>query len=123
MPFYLYAEHGDVHLDVGVADEEDGALWVRVHSLAFEVNGAEAPAGYRFRLPDDLLTYPPVEIDGTTIRIASQLALYQIRIGIAGQGSFGELSERQQTSARRLRDEFLADLSAEELGPRVERLT
>lgn len=107
---------------MGVADEEDGALWIRVHRLAFEVDGAEAPAGYRFRLPDDTLTYPPVEMEGTTIRIASPLALYQIRIGIAGQGSFGELSGWQQASARRLQDEFLADVTEDELEPGVERL-
>lgn len=62
-------------------------------------------------------------MEGTTIRTGSPLALYQIRIGIAGQGSFGELSERQQASARRLRDELLADVPEDELEPRVEPLT
>jgi hypothetical protein len=96
---------------------------LRVHRLAFQIDGKEAPAVYRFRLPEDTFGYPPVELDGKTIRIASPLALYQIRIGIAGQGSFGELSERQQASARRLRDEFLADVPENELEPRVEPLT
>ena len=52
----------------------------------------------------------------------SPLALYQIRVGIAGQGSFGELSERQRESARRLREEFLADVPEGEVEPHLERL-
>jgi hypothetical protein len=122
VPFYLFAQAGEVRLDLGIADEEDGGLWVRVHSLSFEIGGAEPPVGYRFRLPDDTFDYPPVEIEGTRIRVASPLALYQIRVGIAGQGSFGELSERQRASARRLREQFLADVPDDELEPQVERL-
>jgi hypothetical protein len=37
--------------------------------------------------------------------------------------SFGELAPRQQASARRLREGFLANVPAEQLEPLVERLT
>ena len=122
VPFYLFAEAGEVRLDLGIADEEDDTLWLRVHRLVFEVDGGEAPAGYCFRLPEDTFAYPLVELDGTSIRVASPLALYQIRVGIAAQGSFGELSDRQQASARRLRERFLAAVPEEELAPRIEKL-
>lgn len=57
------------------------------------------------------------------IRVASPLALYQIRMALSGEGSFGELSERQRESAGQLRRRFLAGRSDQELKPLVERLT
>ncbi len=94
-PFYLFTQNGDLRLDLGIADEEDGAIVVRIHKLFFQVGGLEAPAGYKVYLPADLFEFPPVEIEGIAIRTASPLALYQLRVGIALQGSFGPLSERQ----------------------------
>jgi hypothetical protein len=49
-------------------------------------------------------------------------ARYQIRISIAKQGSFGELSELQRESARRLRETFFPGRSEAELELVVERL-
>jgi hypothetical protein len=121
-PFYLCSELRDLKLELGIAEEEDGALWVKVGQLFFPVAGQEAPARYRVRLPEDTFDYPPVELDGIELRVASPLALYQIRIGISGQGSFGELTEKQQLSARSLRDRFFADRDESELEPLVERL-
>ena len=121
-PFYLYGENGALKLDLGVADEIDGRLVVRVHRLFFAVDGREAPAGYRFALPDDAFDYPPVEIDGFRVRVVSPLTLYQLRAGIASQGSFGPLSERQLASLAALRERFFPDRSQEELLPRIELL-
>jgi hypothetical protein len=41
-----------MQLDLSVADEDDCWIWMKVHRLLFEVDGQEAPAGYRARLPD-----------------------------------------------------------------------
>ena len=110
-PFYLFGQHGELRLDLGIADEVDGALLVKVHRLSFDVGGREAPAGYQVHLPPDTFAHPPVEIDGVVIRAASPLCLYQMRVGIASRGSFGELSERQRESLRRLRETFFPDRS------------
>jgi hypothetical protein len=122
-PFCLFSwAPDDVRLDLGVADQEDDGLWVKVHKLFFEVEGREAPAGYRLRLPDDTFE-PPVEIDGIAIRTVSSLALYQLRVGIAGQGSFGELSETQRRATDRLREAFFPGRSEADLAPAVEPRT
>ena len=122
-PFYVYSwTPDDVRLDLGVADEEGGALWVKVHKLYFEVDGKEAPAGFRVRLPDDTLDQAPVELDGIPIRTVSPLALYQLRVGISRQGAFGELTEKQLLSEARLRETFFPGRSEDELAPVVERL-
>jgi hypothetical protein len=66
-PFYLYGENGDLKLDLGVADEVDGRPYVKVHKLFFEVEGGgEAPAGYRFALPDDAFAHPSIRLEGIT---------------------------------------------------------
>lgn len=121
-PFYLSADDGDLRLELGVLDEEDGAICMRVHELGFEIDGEAPAAGYRIRLPDDTFDQPRAEIDGIAVWPASPLALYQLRLGIAGQGSFGELSEKQLDSMRRLRERFFPDRSDDELRPRIERL-
>jgi hypothetical protein len=122
VPFYLQAEAGEVQLDLGVADEEDGWVWMKVHRLLFEVDGQEAPAGYRARLADDTFDHPPVALEGVEIRTASPLALYQVRIAIAGRGSFGQLPDRQRESSRLLREKFFPGRPAADIEPLVEPL-
>jgi len=121
-PFYLYGESGDLKLELAVADEQDGRLYLRIHRLRFDIEGREAPAGYQLRLPSDTFEHPPVEIDGVIVRTASPLALYQLRTGIASRGSFGPLSRRQQESARRLKRTFFRHRSTADLQPRIEPL-
>jgi hypothetical protein len=122
-PFYLHGENGDLKLELGLADEQDGRVYLKIHKLAFDIDGDEAPAGYRLWLPRDTFHHPPVEIDGLVVRAASPLALYRIRVGIASQGSFGPLSEQQQETALRLKEAFLADYPDVELKPRIEPLS
>jgi len=122
-PFYLYGEDGELKLDLGVADEQDGSVYLRIHKLAFDIDGREAPAGYQLLLPCDTFEHPPVEIDGVVVRAASPLALYQLRTGIASQGSFGQLSPQQRESARRLKETFFPLYSDVDLEPRIEPLT
>jgi len=121
-PFYLFGQSGDLKLDLGIADESDGHPWVKVHRLFFEVDGREAPAGYRVRLPRDTFGEPAVQIDGVTIHAASPLALLQLRVGIASQNSFGPLSDRQRDSIQRLRERYFPTCSHEDLAPHIERL-
>ena len=45
--------------------------------------------------------------------------LYQMRIGIATRGAFGELNEKQRRSLGRLKDAFFADRSDDELMPLI----
>jgi hypothetical protein len=121
-PFYLSGDDGDLRLELGVLDEEDGALWLRVHSLAFQIDGEPPRAGYRLRLPEDTFEYPVASIDGIPVRPVSPMCLYQMRLGIAGQGSVGELTEKQVASMRRLKERFFPDRTDDELAPRVEPL-
>lgn len=65
-------------------------------------------------------TRAPVELEGIEIWTASPLALYQVRAGIASQGSFGALSEQQRQSLARLRERFFPDRSEDALLPRIE---
>jgi hypothetical protein len=118
-PFYLYGENGELKLEAGVADEIDGRVCVRIHSLTFEIDGEPPHVGYQIVMPQDTFEYPPVAIDGLLVRTASPLALYQLRSGIASQGSFGKLSAQQQESARRLNERFFPRHSEADLGPRI----
>ena len=43
VPFYLFGQNGDLKLDLGITDEADGKIWMRVHKLAFTVGGKESP--------------------------------------------------------------------------------
>ena len=121
-PFYLFAQQGELKLELGIVDELDGAVMLRVHRLFFEIDGREPPGGYRVHLPNDLFDQPVVELDGIPIRAASPRALYQLRAGIARHGSFGPLSDRQLEAMARLRERFFPTQTAEELEPRVEPL-
>lgn len=122
-PFYLYAENGELKLEVGVVDEQDRRVYLRIHRLAFDIDGREAPAGYQLLLPGDTFEHPPVEIDGVVVRTASPLALVQLRVGIASQGSFGPLSTQQRESARQLKERFFPLTPDLDLKPRIEPLS
>jgi hypothetical protein len=121
-PFYLNATNGDLSIDLGIGDQVDGRPLVRVWKLAFEIEGQEAPAGYQFPLPDDTYTHPPATLDGITVHVASPRALFQIRAGIAAQGSFGPLSPGQQANMQKLRETFFPDSTEAELTPQAEPL-
>jgi hypothetical protein len=106
-------------IDIGVSDEADGEHVVDVHRLSFRIDGAEPPAGFRVYLPDDSLGHGPAEVEGVQVWPVSALCLYQIRMGIASTGAFGELNEKQRTSLQRLKEACFPDRTDEELMPRV----
>jgi hypothetical protein len=122
VPFYLFGQSGDLKLDLGILDQEDGKNWIRVHKLTFTVGGREATAGYQLRLPDDLFDQPPVELEGIRIKPISPLALYQMRAGVAHRNSFGPLSERHLATMAELRERFFPDSTQEGLLPPSEPL-
>jgi hypothetical protein len=122
VPFYLFAQNGDLRLDVGISDEVDGRTVIRVQRLAFDIGGKPAPAGYQVVLPGDTYEHPAAEVEGIATRVASPLALYQMRVGIASQGTFGELSNHHRERSRRLREAFFAGRSEADLEPAIERL-
>ena len=118
-PFYLTSQRGALSIDIGVCDEIGGGHVIDVGRLMFQIDGAEAPAGFRVQLPADTFTHDPVELQGIRVWPASPLCLYQMRIGIASKGAFGALNEKQLRSLRRLKDACFPDRSDEELMPRV----
>jgi hypothetical protein len=122
-PFYLYGENDGLELELGIVDEESGGLWIKIHSLSFEIEGQPAAAGYRIELPSDTFEHPPVQLEDITVWPVSPLALYQMRAGIAAQGSFGKLGEKQLRAMRDLKERFFTDRSESELTPRIERLS
>jgi len=117
LPFYLFGQSDDLKIDLGVIDETDGKLWMRVHKLAFTVGGEAAPAGYELQLPNDLFDHPPVTLEGIAIKPIPPLALYQMRAGVAERNSFGPLSELQRARLAQLRARFFPDRSEKELLP------
>jgi hypothetical protein len=119
LPFYLFGQAGDLMIDIGVADQQNGRPCLDIHRLYFQIDGKTAPAGYRLHLPADTFDHPRVEIDGVSIKPAAPLALYQLRIGIAGQGSFGEPSAKQRRSSDLLRERFFPDIPEAQLQPRI----
>jgi len=121
-PFYVYAENRDLKIDFGILDIAEGRPLLRIHRLMFEVDGREPPAGYQIVLPHDLFEHEPASIDGIPVQTVTPLALYQIRVGIAGRGSFGALNEKQQTSMQRLRERFFPGRDEVELAPPIEPL-
>jgi hypothetical protein len=122
-PFYLFAAKGDLSIDLGISDEVDGRHIARVWRLAFEVDGREAPAGYQFELPHDTYAHRPTRLDGIELRVASPLALYQLRAGLAAKGSFGKLPPAQRAKLRKLRETFFPSRTEAELMPRIEPLS
>lgn len=121
-PFYLFGHRGDLHIDLGISDEIDSRHWACVYRLVFDMPDAPTPAAYRFALPDDTYQHPPVPLEGIQVRVASPLALYQLRAGIAAQGTFGPLSERQLSAARQLREAFFPTLHEAELLPEIQTI-
>jgi len=121
-PFYLFSQNGNLLIDLGITDEIDGQNWACIQSLAFDVDGAPASAGYRIALPADMYEHPAATIEGIRLRVASPLALYQLRAGLAARGSFGPLSEGQQASARQLRERFFPYQSETELAPVIRNI-
>ena len=121
-PFYLYGESDGLELEIGIVDEESDGPWIRIHRLGFEIDGKPAAAGYRIELPDDTFRHPSVQLEGITVWPVSPLALYQLRVGIAARGSFGELGEKQLRAMSALRERFFPGRSEDELMPRIEPL-
>jgi hypothetical protein len=121
-PFYLSAAQGELSIDIGICDEVGGGYVMDIHRLMFQIDGREAPAGFRVHLPADSFEQEPVELEGIRVWPASPLCLYQTRIGIAARDAFGELTEKQRGSLRRLREAFFADRSDDELMPAVTTL-
>ena len=117
VPFYLFGRNGDLKIDLGIIDQEDGRNWMRVHRLSFTVGGEEAPAGYQLRLQDDLFDHPLAELEGITIKPIPPLALYQMRAGVAKRNSFGPLSDRHLATMAELRDRFFPELTGDQLLP------
>jgi hypothetical protein len=44
-PFYLFAQNGTLKLEIGVADEIDARIYLRVQRLAFHIGAARLPPG------------------------------------------------------------------------------
>ena len=122
-PFYLSGRNGDLSIDIGVSDDDArGRKVLRVHSIAFQIDGGPAPVGYQVVLPADTFAHSPATLEGITVHVASPLALYQIRVGIASQGSFGPLSERHRASSERLRELLLDGRPEADVAPVIEPL-
>lgn len=121
-PFYQFTYIDDLNIDIAVYDEADGRAFLQIGKLYFDLEGKNPPAGYKVYLPGDMLDQPQATIDGVRVRPVSPLTLYQMRIGIASQGSFGELGEKQLNSLKRLKDRFYPGKSDEELMPQIEKI-
>ena len=69
----------------------------------------------RFILPDDTLDHHVTEIDGTSVRTVSPLALYHLREAFILTGVFGPPRDKDVATQARLRDELLSGATEDEL--------
>ncbi len=106
-PLVLGSERGGMPLEIGVYDEmgSGGASFV----LPTE-DGLT-----RFILPDDTLEHPVTEIDGTSVRTVSPLALYHLREAFILTGVFGPPRDQDAAIQARLRKTLLSDATEDEL--------
>ncbi len=82
----------------------------------------EAGRLVRIVMPPDMLSWPPVQLEGVEVRTISPLAQYQIRAGLAIVGSLGGLRPKDIPSQAALHDRYFADKSEEDLAPVIEPL-
>jgi hypothetical protein len=105
-PLVLGTERDGMPLEVGVYDEIDGVA-------TFVLPTEQGPT--RFILPDDTLEHPVTEIDGTSVRTVSPLALYHLREAFLVTGAFGPPRDKDVTTQARLRDELLSNATEDDL--------
>jgi len=122
-PFYLSKRANDLLMDIAVTDRTDsGELYLELGRVFFRIEEGDPPVGYRVYLPENALTFPAVTFNGFAVRTISPLANFQLRAGIASQGSFGQLRPKDKLSMSRLQAKFFPDVNADDFLPRIERV-
>jgi hypothetical protein len=111
-PLVYHATNQGIDLEPSVFERDDRG--------SFFVLEDAAGIPHRVDLPADAFSHPPIEADGISWRILSPLCLYQIRAAIEILGPFGPLREKDIAAQAVLREHFLADLTEDDLRPRVE---
>jgi len=98
--------------------DERGNVFLEVGRVHFELDpGAEV--GYRVYLPGDTYGHPATSFEGIPVRTISPLAAFQMRVGIASRGTFGEPRPHVGGVMESLRTRFFPAGRAEDLAPRV----
>jgi hypothetical protein len=110
-PLVLKAARDGMPLEIGVYDEKEPGVASFVLPTGDRLT--------RFILPDDTLNHPLTEIDGTSIRTVSPLALYHLREAFILTGVFGHPRGQDVAVQARLRDRLLSDATEDELRLRI----
>ena len=106
-PLVLGAERDGMPVEVGVYDEIEAG----VASFVLPTERGLT----RFNLPDDTLHHPISEIEGTSVRTVSPLALFHLREAFILSGVFGPPRDRDIAVQALLRDRLLSGRTTEEL--------
>lgn len=73
----------------------------------------------RVEVTADIFTWPPITAAGTTYRVVSPLALYQIRQTINNLGIMGPPRPKDLSTQTELRTRFLVNFTPTELEPKI----
>jgi hypothetical protein len=120
-PFYLEKRGADgLLLEIGVTDRKGSDLFLEIAHVDFTLETGAAPVGYRVHLPGDMFQQGTSSFEGIPVRCISPLANYQLRVGIASQGTFGPLRPQDRVATDALRAKFFPTADAGDLQPRVE---
>jgi hypothetical protein len=122
VPFYLFGQNGHLKIDLGITDEADGKIWMRVHRLPSRLAVKKRQPATSCGSPTTSSTIQRPSSTGSRSSPISPLAMYQIRAGVAQRNSFGPLSERHRATLAQLRERFFPDRAEEELLPPSEPL-
>jgi hypothetical protein len=106
-PLVLGAERDGRPLEIGVFDELEPGV------ASFVLPTEEGLR--RFILPEDTLNHHVTEIDGTSVRTVSPLALYHLREAFILTGVFGPPRAKDVAIQARLRGELLSGATENEL--------
>lgn len=106
-PLVLGAERDGMPLEIGIYDEMESGV------ASFVLPTEEGLR--RFILPDEHAQLHVTEIDGTSVRTVSPLALYQLREAFILTGVFGSPRDKDVAMQARLKDNLLSDAPEDEL--------
>ena len=106
-PLVLGTERDGMPVEVGVYDEIDAG----VASFVLPTERGLT----RFVLPEDTLRHPITEIEGTSVRTVSPLALFHLREAFVLSGVFGPPRDKDVAVQGMLRDRLLSGRTEEEL--------
>lgn len=122
-PFYMSCTADEsLWVDFVIADLDDnGDVYLEIAEL-INIDTSEFPPlkPFRLYLSSGIFDSPKSEFDGLMLQTVSPRALYEFRLGLHVNKTFGELRDKDIKSMKALKDVFFANVSEQDLVPRTE---